>query len=280
MSNKKAYFFDLDGTLLQSDHSIGGQTRSALLDLQKHAHVSLISARPLGSVLQIANDLGITGLMGALNGAIIADTEGHIHKSVTISEKSVLDIVTYFEPLPMISLNFYSGRHWIITQQNHNAAQEARILRIQPDFIYHGDDLNTFIHKNPIEKILLIHDMDDAQAQNLIDQWRIHHPDLNCAYSKQGYFEITSPAADKGIALRFIADYHQVPYGDTYAFGDGQVDIPLLIASGYAIAMENAIPAVKAVAHHIIGHHDADAIAQWVTAQHLVDVKTMSRNSS
>lgn len=63
--------------------------------------------------------------------------------------------------------------------------------------------------------------------------------------------EITSASATKGSALTWLCDYLGVSSADVVAFGDSDNDLPMLLAAGDGVAMENAAPEVKAVADHV-----------------------------
>ena len=47
-------------------------------------------------------------------------------------------------------------------------------------------------------------------------------------------------------------------------FGDNRNDIPMLQAATVAVAMDNAFPEVKAVAHEVIGDNDSDSVMRWI----------------
>ena len=47
-------------------------------------------------------------------------------------------------------------------------------------------------------------------------------------------------------------------------FGDNLNDIPMMQVADCAIAVENALPEVKAVAHEIIGPNTSDSVARYI----------------
>ncbi len=72
--------------------------------------------------------------------------------------------------------------------------------------------------------------------------------------------DMTAQGADKGTAIRHIAQELGVPLEHTYAFGDGRNDVVMLRAAGHGIAMGNALDEVKSVAEHITTAIDADGV--------------------
>lgn len=74
--------------------------------------------------------------------------------------------------------------------------------------------------------------------------------------------DVTVRGADKGDAVRGVAAALGVAIEDTYAFGDGINDLPMLEAAGHSIAMGNACPELKAVAEHVTSDIDDDGVAK------------------
>ncbi|HLS08780.1 HAD family hydrolase, partial [Lentibacillus sp.] len=62
-------------------------------------------------------------------------------------------------------------------------------------------------------------------------------------------------------ALKFIADYFNVPLADTFAIGDNLNDISMFEIAGRGIAMENAEQEVKERAAFITKDHNDSGVA-------------------
>src|SRR5258708_12732774 len=81
----KAVFLDMDGTLLKSDHSVSDLTKQTIRKLiAKGIPVTLVSARPLNSILPTLRDIGIPEHypLVTLNGGYIVETEHPIFHSL------------------------------------------------------------------------------------------------------------------------------------------------------------------------------------------------------
>lgn len=50
--------------------------------------------------------------------------------------------------------------------------------------------------------------------------------------------EIATQGAYKSRAVRYVADYYQIPMNDVLAFGDDQNDLDMLTAAGLGVAMK------------------------------------------
>ena len=79
---------------------------------------------------------------------------------------------------------------------------------------------------------------------------------------------VDHPRANKGAALRQIAEYYGVGLHEVAAIGDMRNDIPMLREAGLGIAMGNAPPAVVSSAHVQTGPNTAtgwaDAIDKFI----------------
>ena len=121
-------------------------------------------------------------------------------------------------------------------------------------------------HPTPVIKIALYVET-DAERDAL--PWvRKHAPELRAVVSGKHWLDIMHPDADKGQALEALADTLDIPLAQTAAFGDFLNDYGMLRAAGYAVAMENAHPDLKAIADEVIGSNGDEAVvdklAQWL----------------
>ncbi len=67
----------------------------------------------------------------------------------------------------------------------------------------------------------------------------------------------------KGIGIQKILEYYHLTKLEALAFGDGNNDIEMLQAVGTGIAMANASPQLKEVAHDVCGHVAEDGIYHY-----------------
>lgn len=69
---------------------------------------------------------------------------------------------------------------------------------------------------------------------------------------------------DKAVGLRFALQELGVAPEAAAAAGDGENDLPFLTAAGYRIAVANAVPEVKALAHHVTREPGGAGVAAWI----------------
>ena len=89
-------------------------------------------------------------------------------------------------------------------------------------------------------------------------------PDIDMACSADTFLEIFPKGVTKGTALSAVCDTMDIPLKDVIAFGDHELDIPLIETAGLGIAMGNAVEEVKKEADLVIGGNDEDGIAAYL----------------
>ena len=82
-----------------------------------------------------------------------------------------------------------------------------------------------------------------------------------------GYLEIFTAGTSKAAAISDLAS--KIGAGRVVVFGDNRNDIAMMQAADHSIAVDNAFPAVKAIATEVIGPNTADSVARWIEA-HLI----------
>ena len=103
----------------------------------------------------------------------------------------------------------------------------------------------------------------DAGEIDAMRRQCIFHRDI---YSGEQWLEIQPCGATKAqaiVALKNLLDCDRV-----VCFGDGKNDISMFEIADACYAMENADPALKAIATDVIGSNEQDGVARWL-AEHI-----------
>jgi Cof subfamily protein (haloacid dehalogenase superfamily) len=80
------------------------------------------------------------------------------------------------------------------------------------------------------------------------------------------FLELASPNITKASGLRFVANHVRSAVERTVAFGDGENDVELLEAAGYAVAVANAHDRVLAAADFVCPPAEEEGVAQVIEA--------------
>jgi Cof subfamily protein (haloacid dehalogenase superfamily) len=84
------------------------------------------------------------------------------------------------------------------------------------------------------------------------------------ARSHATFLEVMATGVSKGNALKVALSLRGISREETVAFGDAENDIPMLEAAGWAVAVANAEPAVKAMADETAPSVEEDGVADWL----------------
>ena len=82
--------------------------------------------------------------------------------------------------------------------------------------------------------------------------------------------DIIPTSGSKGVAIKKVLDYYQIPASKAIAFGDGGNDIEMLKTVGCGVAMGNATGNVKKIADDICGSVQDDGIYTYCKEHSLI----------
>jgi hydroxymethylpyrimidine pyrophosphatase-like HAD family hydrolase len=78
------------------------------------------------------------------------------------------------------------------------------------------------------------------------------------------YVDITQQGVTKALGVAMWAELNGLNQSQLIGVGDGLNDMEFLQSVGWAVAMENAVPAIKAIANQVIGHANDDGLAIFI----------------
>lgn len=258
MEEKKLLVFDIDGTLMTSNHQILRSTRQALTEALSRGHyVSLASARPPASVARICIEVGAVGIAAvALNGALIIQP-GAGRKVIwedAMDPDSVWQLTAAARE-KRLQVNLLSGWQWYVEKMDRWAEEEARIIELQPTVVSRFETQVT----SKVHKFLAI---GEPQATAEFGRWaNASELGVFAALSKPTYCEVVRSGVSKAQAVLRVAKLLSVAEADVIAFGDGANDLPMMEAAGIGVAMGNSPAEVAAKADFVTKSNDEDGIA-------------------
>lgn len=267
----QAIILDIDGTLLNDDKKISPETKKALITAQQNGvKLILASGRPTTGMHLYAEQLEMEtyhGLLVSYNGAKIVDCqtkEELFNQTLTIAEgKAVLEHMKQFEVKVMIDKDDYMYVNNVYDCYIPYKGEEINIIQYESrggNFkLCEKEDLAAFLDYR-INKILTAGDPDYMQ-KNYQAMMAPFKNTLNCVFTADFYFEFTAKNIDKAKALDTVLTPMGIHTENIIAFGDGHNDITMVKYAGTGIAMDNAVPELKAVANSITLSNNKDGIA-------------------
>ncbi|MBC1863954.1 HAD family phosphatase [Listeria welshimeri] len=267
----QAIILDIDGTLLNDDKKISPETKKALITAQQNGvKLILASGRPTTGMHLYAEQLEMEtyhGLLVSYNGAKVVDCqtkEESFNQTLTIAEgKAVLEHMKQFEVKVMIDKDDYMYVNNVYDCYITYKGEEINIIQYESrggNFkLCEKEDLAAFLDYR-INKILTAGDPDYMQ-KNYQAMMAPFKNTLNCVFTADFYFEFTAKNIDKAKALDTVLTPMGIHAENIIAFGDGHNDITMVKYAGTGIAMDNAVPELKAVANSITLSNNKDGIA-------------------
>ncbi len=267
------YVSDLDGTLLLPDGSFPEEYKirlNRLIDMG--LRFTIATARNYDSAHPILKGLKLNLPVILFNGVYLADFQsGNILQNSQPIDKAVVENMLNLALSRNIDPFIYTfgEKHKLYYQNAGNPGSQAYVRSLEGDGRLHQVNSFKFQEEEKISGFLLIdtHDRLKPVYQSLQES---HFDHLNLYFaedvSMKGHYWLQSfhQEASKGNMLEVLASKLEVPMNRIVVFGDYLNDLDMFRVAGHAIAMENALPEVKAVANEIIGHNSQGAVLQYL----------------
>ena len=238
---------DLDGTLLRSDGALSERTADAVRRCRDEGmRIVIASARPPRTVRNPLPEGFPDDACICYNGAeAYRDGERMFLDPIQPhATKEILELAYACEPACHVSIEI-DNQLW--TDRPLEGPWEHQVV-----------DLATVAHR-PAAKVLI--DLQQGvQTESLL---RRLPPTCKALATDGGTLaQVMSRTASKAVALRKVVEDWNLTLEDVLAFGDDVNDIEMLRDCGVGVAMENAVPEVKAVADHVAPSNDQDGVAE------------------
>ena len=255
ISNLKAAFFDVDGTLTSfTTHIVPDSTILALRELQNRGvKVFICSGRAPSNLGVVLDMIPITfdGVI-ALNGQYCYDTHGFL-SAQALSEADVETITAWLDEHSDIVASYCEKDFTYFNRVNDELRTTwAGLGRTAPK-----------VHiANPHERILT-HDtyqispfVDNATEREIVSQCR----NVKGERWNPNFMDLIPADGGKAAGMKRMLDHHGIAPERTVAFGDGGNDASMLRFAGLGIAMGNGTDEAKEAADYVTADVDHDGI--------------------
>lgn len=242
MIRPKALFLDIDGTILQSDHSLSERVTRAVRSLANaNVLVTPATGRSWEALKPLYDELGLTGPSVCYNGAYVFEGSGGRRIAGTDMEEEVgRYIIELAREKGMEMLAYRNGQLLYERVGREIEVYHSRVL-LRGNLVNFDDfDELTFA------KCIILSSKGDLEHLQETLEERFPPERLYATYSDPSFLEIHAGGVNKGRGLREVCRIHGIAVSDTAALGDGWNDLPLLEAAGSAWVMGNAMPNLKA----------------------------------
>ncbi|MDE5686472.1 MAG: Cof-type HAD-IIB family hydrolase [Paramuribaculum sp.] len=278
MAHRQLFISDMDGTLLSTDSRVTPESARLLSELTRRgALITVATARTPATVEPLLKDVATTPPAIVMTGAalwdrrklrfaepqLMSDTmsaevrnlckrEGVNPMVYTIApDNSRIEMFVYGQP--------GDAEHKFLEERSGSPLKRINLLPEGHGPRFHGRTVLQFAI-GKAERIYAVAE----QLRNRIGCAVSAYPDIFQA--DLGLLEVFAPGVSKAAAverLRTLTGADEVT-----VFGDNLNDLPMMAVADRAIAVGNALEAVRDAADEIIGANSTDSVARYIAAHY------------
>jgi hypothetical protein len=259
---------DIDGTLAGESNQINAPVLEAIGQVQQRGvAVAIATGRMYQSALRFHQAVGSTLPLMAYQGAFIKDPHTDtLHRHTPLPRRLALEILAYLAPMEArndLSIHLYIDDQLHVRAVIDDTKAYAERSGIEP--IAAGDLATLLVDDPTLEttKLLTLSDQTDLLS-DILSHLGQRYPldDLYLTRSVEYFVEATHPQANKGEAVRFVAeDLLGLTPDQVMTIGDNYNDLEMLRYAGLGVAMGDAPDPVKRGADWVAPGVEADGVA-------------------
>lgn len=239
----KLFVTDLDGTLLNKNHEVSEENKSAIREIvAKGVTATIATGRMYSSALPYAKQLEVDVPIITYNGALIKSVSGEVIFESYLDPKIVSEIYEF-----CVAHGWYIQAYAddVLYFKDHDARAKSYETLAGLKGVALGDKLYEVTEKVP--KMLIITD-NEAETDAIVPVLQAYFKDrIFATKSNPDYIEIVNPSVNKSAALDLLIEKLHLTKDEVLAIGDSNNDLPMLKTAGFSVAMGNARDHVKAV---------------------------------
>jgi hypothetical protein len=253
---------DIDGTLLTPDKQLTPAALQAVGDLKAAGiAVSVVSSRPPRGMAAIVDAVGPTAPYAAFNGGAIIDPARGLLQARRLAPEAAGSALRMME-LAGVKAWVFAGGDWLLKDvYGPNVERERRTVGFEPTVVASFEAVLGRVDK-------IVGPSDDYGLLDRVEaELRAAFPArANVERSQAYYIDVTHPLANKGEAVRAIAAHVGADLARTVVIGDMTNDVAMFRVAGFAIAMGQSPPAVRAEAGAVTAANTEDGFAKAVAS--------------
>lgn len=259
MSKLRAVALDVDGTLLNSSHTVSPAVKKSIRDIwQQGIQIILASGRHVSSLSQLLMELEVEGYVVAFSGGAVARVDSNRRVEIILQHRLELahaEAMAHEALSNGLSVAWSTLDQWYTPDAMGLYRQEARILRQEPVVVPGLRGLSVAPHKlqimsHNVEGIVCLQAMRDAISSR-----------YSAVFSHDYMLEVMPKGTSKAAGLTKIGQLHGMALSEMVAIGDAENDIEMLRHAGLGVAMGHASDTVKAAADWITLTNSEDGVA-------------------
>lgn len=274
---------DMDGTLLNDGKTVSRPNQDALHKAREAGlHVMVATGRDYVEASTPLKEAGIEVPLICVNGSDIRDINGKIISQQTLTVQTykgirrILEEENIYFEIYTTGGSFTNDREQgfeLVTNMlmltgefpTYNEAKKIAEWRFNEGFIQETESYDDLLHKEGIGLLKILAFTKD-QTKRIRANERLSLMDVTVTSSSEDNIEIMHCNATKGRGIIQMADIYGLDVKNAVVFGDNENDRSMMEAAGYAVAMGNALPAIRRISDQVtstnIEHGVAEVIEQ------------------
>lgn len=267
------YVSDLDGTLLGADSRVSATTAAVInaLVAERGINFTVATSRTPATVVPLMAGIDSRLPFITMSGAALWNPLTSRMEQVNVIPpdvvEAVIGIMERYDLRPFIYCNYndtmiHTHHCGSMSDVEHTFVEQRSHLPLKRYFLDDSD------YRNGIDNAMLIFAM--STTGNLNKAYRKIKDSVDChaifyhdAVNPQWeLLEVYRTGCSKAAAVRHLAE--RIEADRIVVFGDNLNDIDMLSNAQHAVAVENALPQVKAIAHEVTLSNTEDGVARWL----------------
>ncbi|MWP47810.1 Cof-type HAD-IIB family hydrolase [Gilliamella sp. Pas-s27] len=242
-------FFDLDGTLFNSDIDVSPSSFEAIKKLKKNNIIPIIATgRTPCETIDLMEKTKINSIIG-MNGQVVIYEKELVYTN-SIDKNIIARIYEFSKHEMNIPLSFYNYQKMRVSENSLPTKTFYNYLKQEVPLI--DDEIYL---REPIQMLLLLCEQGESN-------YRDRFPELTFIRNTPYCVDVFNHGGSKGNGITKLLQnkgFNDVP---TYAFGDGMNDFEMFLTVDHPIAMGNAVDELKEKAEFVADTNDNDGIAK------------------
>ncbi len=242
----KAIISDLDGTLLNSEHTISKYTKSVIKTIiDKGIKFYIATGRHHNDVIGIKKTLDLETIMITSNGARV---HNHSNKEILACDVSmeVSNRLLDLKPQNGIHANIYVGDNWYTETDVPWGAE----FHTESGFSYEIKDFKK-LKDTSITKFFYVHEDPKVISEFEGKLRKSYGKQVNITSSLPICLEVMGQNVSKGVAIEKVLEMEGISLEEAIAFGDGFNDFDMLESVGKGFIMKNGTSELKKALPHL-----------------------------
>ncbi len=241
LSQVKLVVSDMDGTLLNSKHSLSARFLKLFEKMKAHGIIFVAaSGRPYYSIIDKFHSIKDDIIVVAENGALAVKNETTLLSS-PLKRDNLSKITALTDTIANAHPVFCSREKAYVISTCPSLTHLLSEYYANYELITSIDAITTDIYK-----VALYHE--ESSERYIYPHIKHLETYFKVKLSATHWVDISEPVANKGHAIALIQNMHAITSEETLAFGDYNNDLEMLQNAYFSYAMQNAHPTVKSIA--------------------------------